>query len=77
MKKTNQFGWKKITYCQILNFSFLMHNIFPCVSVCQNSDEIEATDPHNIRILFVCLFVFLGGPFLFLFLFCKFVYIYR
>ena len=23
MKKTSQFAWKKITYCQILNFSFL------------------------------------------------------
>ena len=43
------------------------HNIFPRMSVCQNSDEIKATDPHNIRmslavfclfVLFVCFVLF-------------------
>ena len=41
------------------------HNIFPRMSVCQNSDEIKATDPHNIRMSLV-FFCFV----LFLFLFC-------
>ena len=27
MKKTSQFAWKKITYCQILNFSFLQGSL--------------------------------------------------
>ena len=54
------------------------HNIFPRMSVCQNSDEIKATDPNNIRMsfLFVCLFLFLFLFFLFLFLFCFFVSLY-
>ena len=87
MKKTSQFAWKKITYCQILNFSFLTFFL-----VCRyvNSDEIKATDPRNIRMslvvfLFVLfcfvfcfvLFCFVLFCFLFCFVFCKFVYIYR
>ena len=39
------------------------HNIFPCVSVCQNSDEIKATDPHkDVFFLFfvvVSLYIYL------------------
>ena len=71
MKKTSQFAWKK-DYI-LLNFKLqFSHNIFPRMSVCQNSDEVKATDPHNIRmslVFFVCLFV------LFLFLFvCLFVF---
>ena len=58
------------------------HNIFPRMSVCQNSDEIKATDPHNIRMSLVFLFCFcLGFCFVLfcfvLFFFCKFLYIYR
>ena len=36
------------------------HNIFPRMSVCQNSDEIKATDPHNIRmsLVFFCFVLF-------------------
>ena len=30
MKKTSQFAWKKITYCQILNFSFLTTFFLVC-----------------------------------------------
>ena len=43
------------------------HNIFPRESVCQNSDEIKAADPHKLRMSF----------FFFFFFFCKFVNIYR
>ena len=53
------------------------HNIFPRMSVCQNSDEVNATDPHTIRMslvffcLFVCLFCFVLFCFVLLFvLFC-------
>ena len=53
------------------------HNIFPRMSVCQNSDEIKATDPHNIRMslvffgFFFCLFVLFFVLFCFvLFLLC-------
>ena len=38
---------KKNTYCQIFKLQFSQNNIFPHVSVCQNSAEIEATDPPN------------------------------
>ena len=31
---------------------FSHNNIFPHMSVSQNSDEIKATDPHNIRMSF-------------------------
>ena len=36
---------------------FSHNNIFPHVSVCQNSDEIKATDQHNIKDVFFCKFV--------------------
>ena len=35
---------------------FFHNNIFPHVSVCQNSDEIKATDPHNVKDVFFFLF---------------------
>ena len=31
---------------------FSHNNIFPHVSVCQNSDEMKATDPHNVKSFF-------------------------
>ena len=61
MKRTSQFAWKKITYCQILNFRFLTTTFFLIyVGICQNSDEIKATDPHNVKdVLFVSLYIYL------------------
>ena len=56
MKRTSQFAWKKITYCHF-KLQFSHNNIFPHVSVCQNSDEIKATDQHNIKDVFFCKFV--------------------
>ena len=35
-------------------FFFFHNNIFPHVSVCQNSDEIKATDKHNIKDVGFC-----------------------
>ena len=43
------------------------HNIFPRMSVCQNSDEIKATDQHNIRMSLVFFFLFLFLFFVFVF----------
>ena len=38
---------------------FSHNNIFPHVSVCQNSDEIKATDQHNIKdVFFVSLYIY-------------------
>ena len=48
------------------------HNIFPRMLVCQNSDEIKATDPRNIRMSLVVFVLFCFVLFLFLFLFCFF-----
>ena len=75
MKKTSQFAWKK-DYI-LPNFKLQFSHIFPRMSVCQNSDEIKATDPRNIRmslvvVLFVlfCCFVLLFCFVLFCFVFC-------
>ena len=60
MKKTSQFAWKKEYILPNFKLQF-SHNIFPHVSVCQNSDEIKATDLHNIRMSFfvvVSLYIF-------------------
>ena len=45
------------------------HNIFPRMSVCQSSDGIKATDPHNIRMSLVFFFCFCFC-FCFVFVFC-------
>ena len=78
MKKASQFAWKKITYCQILKLQF-SHNIFPRMSVCQNSDEIKATDPRNIRMSLVVfvLFCFVLFFVLFCFVFVLFFVLFR
>ena len=43
-----------------VKLQFSHNNIFPRVSVCQNSDEIKATGPHNVKdVFFVSFYIYL------------------
>ena len=55
-----QFAWKIFAYCQMFELQFSQNNIFPHVAVCQNSNEVKATDPRNVKDIFFCKFVHMG-----------------
>ena len=44
----------------MFELQFSQNNIFPHVSVCQNSNEVKATDPRNVKDIFFCKFVHMG-----------------
>ena len=67
MKHNELDAWKNDYILPNFKLQF-SHNIFPRMSVCQNSDEIKATDPNNIRMSF--FFVCFCFYFCFCFCFC-------